>query len=405
MSHEGRVGKTSILVFLTALVLIAVSCLYLLLGGGRSFWDLRGAIDVVAFDPLGRWIAVVGRDVGTAQYNRRGDVKPCDVKTGKVLHSTLLPDRPSAVAINHQGTFLATYTAGTGSSCEVNVFTLPVEGAPVNAHEHTLRFLPTDAFGFVGKYLVCAGQRQIAVLDSTDWGLLLTIQTYTQRPVLDPSSETIALGQETDGRPVLLCWHPGSEPTRLNDASVPLVLLPRGTLLAGLSKPAGGLALWPKAGLYQPVPESNGEWAGACAGSDGQSFAAWAADGTVKTWTFGPHGVTLAGTLSVPRVRQVLFGSLPDILVVSVDRRVTMRQNPDGSSQVAGYQPGGAGLWSVSQTKRVAWFQDRDVTMHGQFLATYIAGAEVVSMWDVANPLQPKLLWEDRWRHGGALFE
>jgi hypothetical protein len=82
-----------------------------------------------------------------------------------------------------------------------------------------------------------------------------------------------------------------------------------------------------------------------------------------------------------------------------------MKQRSDGGSEVASYDAGGAGLWSMSQGKRMVWFEDRDILIQGSLLAVYLRGAEIVSVWDVSNLVQPKLLWEDRWRHGGSLFE
>jgi len=401
-------GKILGFVFLAALVLIPLSCFYVLFGGGRSFWDLRGAIDVIVFDPLARWVALGGRDVGTARYKDHGDVKLCDMKTGKVLHLVALPDRPWAMAINHNGTLLSTYAPMTGSSYDLTVFAIPADGTPVRAHEQTLNFPSKDAFGFVGRYLVCAGEKQLAVIDTTDWTVLNTVRSYTQSPALDPFSERIALGQESNGYPVVLCWNLGAgEPKQLTDAKLPLAFLPHDKLVAALSREPGGLALWPEMGAapHQSLPDSTGEWSGVCVSKDGQSFAAWSGDGTVRVWKCDPRGATVVSRLSVPRVCYALPTSVADALALEVERRVTMKQRSDGGSEVASYDAGGAGLWSMSQGKRMVWFEDRDILIQGSLLAVYLRGAEIVSVWDVSNLVQPKLLWEDRWRHGGSLFE
>jgi hypothetical protein len=237
-------GKILAGLFLIALVSIVVCGVYWLFGGGRSFWDLRGTIDVVAFDPLARWVALGGRDVGTAQYKDRGDVKLCDPRTGKVLQVIVLPSRPWGMAVNHNGTLLATYSVMTGSSYSLDVFAIPPDGTPVKAHTQTLSFPSQDVFGFVGTHLVCAGKEMLTVLNTGDWTVATKVSSYRHRPVLDPSSNRLAWGQEINGQLAVLLWRAGGNPTQLAGARVPFAFrgraVSRGWRTRGLARVAGG---------------------------------------------------------------------------------------------------------------------------------------------------------------------
>jgi WD40 repeat protein len=396
-------GRILLIVFLAALAIVPVYSCYWLMGGGRSFWDLRGTIDVVTFDPLARWVALGGRDVGTAQYQDRGDVKLCDVKTGSVRHVIVLPRRPWDMAVNRDGTLLAAYSAVTGSRYDVEVFAIPPDGTPASVHTQALGFSSQDAFGFVGRYLVCAGGKKLALLNTLDWTVSAKVSCYTSRPVFDPSSERIALGQEINGRLAVLSWQLGGEPTRVDDARVPLAFLPDGRLLAVLSREPRGIGLWPESQAGQPqfVPESRGAWSGCCVSRDGRSFAAWSPGGAITVWKLGPDGITVLNRLSVPRLRYARFTSVPDVLAFA-----TTALNPDGTwDRESCARLEGSGLWSLSQNNRVLWFADRDILVQGSFLAVYLSGLECASVWDISNLAQPKSLWETRWRHGTALFE
>jgi WD40 repeat protein len=369
---------------------------------GLSFYNRRGVIHTAAFDPAGRWLALGGRDVGTGAYRSHGDVQLCESRTGKVLHRLALPNEIWGATFDASGSLLAVYGPGTTVVGSLSVFAVPQNGMPVKVHEAPLAFLPQGTFGFAGRYLVCAGDGQAVVWRVVDWTTAATFRLSGTQVTLDACAETVAWVQgPAAGGGVLWSNIPSSQTRLLAEAEAPLIFLPGGQLVARLRTGSSGLAIWTDfaSDKYRPLPDSAGRWIGCSASPDGRHLAAWAADGAVGVWKVGPGEASLVTRLSVPRILRAQFVADGDILAMSIEQRVTIRQNRDGSSQATGVFPGGVELWSVAQAKCIRRFDDWDMVFDGHLLATYVGGGEQVSVWDITNPVKVNLLWEARWRN------
>lgn len=371
-----------------------------------SFWDRRGTIDVVGFDPRGRWIAIGGRDVGTGGQKDHGDVKLRDLKTGTLLHRFAVPERVWNLAVNPSGTLLAVYAPVTGDAARLSVLKISDGAEPVRVHEQMLAFLPADAFSFVGDHFVAAGNKQLMIWRCSDWTATRSLQAYTKGLAWDPSSGVIAFSSLIDGIDGVTCVNVDTAaPRRLPGAGIPLAFLPDGALVTTLSANAGGLAVWPPSdgAPYRPWPESNGHWAGAGVCKASQSLVAWREDGTIQIWKTDAKDAAPTRTFSVVGVRDVVVTGDPDVIVLLIERQVTVERLPDGGSRATSEVPGGVALWSVSRGKCLYQFNYRArMALQGSILTTYDPGGEEVSVWSIANPAQPSLLWQDRWRDGSA---
>jgi WD40 repeat protein len=382
-------------------VVLAPTILRRLFPESFRFWSRRGAVYSATIDATGRWIAVGGRDVGTADSTRHGDVHFCDARTGRVLQRLSFPEEIWGTAFNADGSLLAAYGPTAGNQSRLSVFAISAAGRLSKSGEITLAFLPRAAFCFGGACLVCAGDGQVGVWRAADLAAVKILSFSGKQVAVDPARGTVAMDQDSAAGTGVRCWDPSSSrESLLTQAEPPFAFLPRDLLVAKHRGGGSELAVWTvlSSSAGRVLPDSVGQWAGSVSSIDGHRLAAWALDGVVGVWDIEGESPALIARLSIPRVCEVRFDTNPDLLAAIVEKQVSIQQNDNGSSRVSGYLAGGCELWMVSQARCVHHFTEDDVTLHAGLIGTYLTGGERLSTWDLADPRQPTLLWEMRWR-------
>ncbi|MCH7814365.1 MAG: hypothetical protein IID40_10140, partial [Planctomycetes bacterium] len=141
--------------------------------GSGEFWNRRGTIDVVVFDPTDRLIAIGGRDVGTGSYDDHGDVKIRDAHTGELRGTIATPYRVCDLAWSADASVIVVGTrsshGGGKPGWTIYVFRVPPDGDPTKIHEEPFQFAPKRGFAFVGDIFWAAGEDQAWVWDAKTW--------------------------------------------------------------------------------------------------------------------------------------------------------------------------------------------------------------------------------------------
>ncbi|MCP4246073.1 MAG: WD40 repeat domain-containing protein [bacterium] len=370
-----------------------------------EFWNRRGTIDVVMFDPTGRLIAIGGRDVGTGSYDDHGDVKIRDAYTGELQGAIAVPRRVYDLAWSADASVIV---LGTRSSRVVGkpewtiyVFRVPPDGDPAKIHEESFQFVPKRGFTFVGDVFVVAGEDQAWLWDAKTWKVTGRLPGVIEAFATDGhrGGGVLATVDEVE-RKVRLWGAPQLNPRAKFSGRAPVG--ENANLLVYKAATSDELLLRQLSTnkLLLTLPESAGPWIDCEIALSGALVVAWSEEGLVRLWDITPAGASARASITAPRVLRCLPPVQPDTLIAITKEKTLHQVRPDGSSRPVKTDPGGVELWGLTTAMLLRRFRESEAAQSSNLLATYFsAGGERVYVWDISDPGNPQLVWRDRWRN------